>query len=215
MHASIANAQGSRIQRRNAVIATVSLIVVCGALLPFARRAFPAVPGMPPVFLTFSLCLAAISAFTISTQYTSSRSRALLGPGLRVCVHRADGRPGALHRARALGRARTRPRALRSSSASSPKPSSISTSAGTSTPRPARRRSRRRAPSSSRPSSRCVWSSSCSSRRRSRSGRGAFRRWLDVGGTAALDGIALRRDRRDAALPALRFDPHQLARSSR
>lgn len=78
MHASIANAQGSRIQRRNAVIATVSLIVACGALLPFARRAFPAVPGMPPVFLTFSLCLAAISAFTISTQYTSSRSRALL-----------------------------------------------------------------------------------------------------------------------------------------
>lgn len=78
MHASIANAQGSRMKRRNAVIATVSLIVVSAGLLPFARHAFPAVPGIPPVFITFSLCLAAISAFTIATQYQSSRSRALL-----------------------------------------------------------------------------------------------------------------------------------------
>jgi diguanylate cyclase (GGDEF)-like protein len=72
------HAQGSRTRYRTAVITTVVLIVVCGALLPFARRSFPAVPGVPPVFITFSLCLAAISAFVISTQYRSSRSRALL-----------------------------------------------------------------------------------------------------------------------------------------
>ncbi len=78
MHASIANAQGSRIQRRTAVITTVCLVIGCAALLPFAHRTYPAIPGMPPVFITFSLCLAAISAFVIATQYKSSRSRALL-----------------------------------------------------------------------------------------------------------------------------------------
>jgi diguanylate cyclase (GGDEF)-like protein len=54
------------------------LTVVSAAALPFARHPFPAVPGMPPVLITFSLCLAAISAFAISTQYVSSRSRELL-----------------------------------------------------------------------------------------------------------------------------------------
>ncbi len=78
MFDSVADAQGSRAQRRNAVIATVCLIVASAAAYPFAKHGFTPVPGMPPVFITFSLCLAAVSAFVISTQYGSTRSKALL-----------------------------------------------------------------------------------------------------------------------------------------
>lgn len=78
MHTNSAQAHQSRTGSGTALKATAGLILISAGFFPFARHAFPAVPGMPPVFATFSLCLAAISALVIAAQYRGSRSRALL-----------------------------------------------------------------------------------------------------------------------------------------